>query len=625
MQPFRLLLVAALAAALTSGVASRAVAQPYPRLGLYGSMFGDGYPLWDAAGNVNSVVLDEIARYHEVILDANPITPYRPEVALALRARRPGIRLLAYVTGHSNWFAAQPDSNVHFPTRYWRLVRDLDGFLYNTSGTQYGSLSSQAGNINLAKRDGSGRFIVAEAIADLFHNAVVQSGIWDGLFLDVFCDNMLWMEASGEIVDIARAGYPNRTAFAAAWKVGSDTLASRLRRLSGPTPILAGNCANGTKYAWFNGWMRENFPFQGGGSWSTNMYSDPGGYFVDEQRWLTPRHNFIYTASAGLNQPYLSTNTRKARFGLGTASLGTGYAAIGNAARVSRNEQFMAWWYDEYAVNLATGMASPQLQHTGWLGEPLGDFYQMIWIGPTPDAVTNTSFETDVTTGWHFATSIGGAVTRDTTTAPVGNASARITCTAAVPDVAWATVYRTTTGIPVVQNGEYAATFWAKAQWPRSIEVVAGFVGGGISYARLVLPIDQVWRRYQVILRPNQPGTASLNLMLASETGDVWLDDLHLQQGANSVYRRDFQNGMVLVNPGATPQDVVMESTVRRIAGVRDPAVNNGTSGTVHRVGASDALFLIGTDITPPASIRDLHTAPPGSAATRGAPSRRDR
>ena len=38
----RLCLASALGAVLVSGAPSSAVAQPYPRLGLYGSMFGDG-------------------------------------------------------------------------------------------------------------------------------------------------------------------------------------------------------------------------------------------------------------------------------------------------------------------------------------------------------------------------------------------------------------------------------------------------------------------------------------------------------------------------------------------------------------------------------------------------------
>ena len=169
------LLAALLAVALTGAVAAPARAQDYPRLGLYGSMFGDGYPLWDASGVVNTTVLDQISRYHEVVLDASPITPYRPDVAAALRVRRPDIRLLAYVSGHNIWFAAQPDSLVHFPTRYWRTVRDLGGFLYNTSGGLYGSATGQLANVNLAKKDGTGRYVVAEAIADLFYDSIVRS------------------------------------------------------------------------------------------------------------------------------------------------------------------------------------------------------------------------------------------------------------------------------------------------------------------------------------------------------------------------------------------------------------------------------------------------------------------
>ncbi len=35
-------------------------------------------------------------------------------------------------------------------------------------------------------------------------------------------------------------------------------------------------------------------------------------------------------------------------------------------------------------------------------------------------------------------------------------------------------------------------TFWAKAQWPRTIEVVAGSIGGGVTYARLV-DYNRLW------------------------------------------------------------------------------------------------------------------------------------
>jgi len=609
----RWLTVSALAAALTTGASSSAHAQDYPRLGLYGSMFGDGYPLWDSTGVANPAVLDQIARYHEVVLDASPITPYRPDVALALRARRPDIRLLAYVSGQNIWYANQPDSLVHFPTRYWRTVRDLDGFLYNTSGGLYGSQTNQACDVNLAKSV-NGHYVVAEAIADLFYDAIVKTGIWDGVFVDCYCDNMLWMEAAGEYVNVTRAGYPDRASFATAWKAATDTLAARLRRLSGPTEILVGNCAAGTKYAWFNGWMRENFPYQGGGTWYTNLYNDPGGYLVDEQRFLTPRSNYIFSAAGGLNTPYTADNARKVRLGLGTASLGGGFGVFGDVARVSRNQQYMAWWYDEYAVDLSTGRSSTQIQNTGWLGQPLSGMYQMVWVGPTPDASTNPTFETSVTTGWRFFTTVGSSISRDATTAGEGSASAHVTIPTADPGVEWATAFSTAASLPVTMGTQYSATFWAKAAFPRTIVVSAGFAGGGGSYALTIVQLTTQWQRYQVVLIPDASGNAELDFNVAGQTGDVWFDDVHFQQGVYSVYRRDFQNGSVLVNPGSTAQSVVLESSFRRILGSVDPTTNNGLNSTSQTVPAMDALFLIGADRTPPAAVQDLHAVPPPPA-----------
>ena len=614
MRPSLILSAAAFVAALLAGVCSSASAQDYPRLGLYGSMFGDGYPLWDLSGNVNPAVLDQIARYHEVILDASPITPYRPDVALAIRTRRPDIRLLAYVSGQNIWFSNQVDSTVHFPTRYWRTVRDLDGFLYNTSGGLYGSVSNQSCDVNLAKYV-NGHYVVAEAIADLFYDAIVKTGIWDGVFVDCFCDDMLWMEASGEYVNITRAGYANRTAFAAGWKAGTDTLAARLRRLSGPTQILVGNCAQGTKYTVFNGWMRENFPYQDGGTWYTNMYMDPGGYTLDEQRFLPPRTNYIYSASSGLNTPYTSDNTRKVRLGLGTATLGDGYGAFGNAARMTRNEQYMAWWYDEYAVDLSTGRASTLLRDTGWLGQPVSGMYQMVWSGTTPDAVTNPSFETDVTSGWAFWNNGGDAtISRDATTGAAGSASAHVVVPTPNPAASYAVALGCAGSIPVVVGGQYSATFWAKASVPRTLEVSAGYAAGGGSFAQTTIQLTTQWKHYQVVLLPNASGNSRVDFHFAAETGDVWLDDVHFQQGVFSVYRRDFQNGCVLVNPAANSQNVVLEAPFRRILGTVDPLVNNGVNSTSQVVGGMDALFLIGTDRMAPAAIEDLHAVPPGTA-----------
>jgi hypothetical protein len=112
---------------------------------------------------------------------------------------------------------------------------------------------------------------------------------------------------------------------------------------------------------------------------------------------------------------------------------------------------------------------------------------------------------------------------------------------------------------------------------------------------------------------PNGTGDASLRFDVGGEAGDVWIDDAHFQRGVTSIWRRDFQNGIVLVNPAANALTVPLGSTFQRIMGIADPSMNDGTSVTQVAVGASDALFLIGSDFIAPADVADLVPLPPGA------------
>lgn len=63
----------------------------------------------------------------------------------------------------------------------------------------------------------------------------------------------------------------------------------------------------------------------------------------------------------------------------------------------------------------------------------------------------------------------------------------------------------------------------------------------------------------------------------------------------NGVYRRDFQNGVVLVNPkGNGTQTVTIGAGYHRINGIQDPTVNNGAAVTsTITLQDRDGLFLI--------------------------------
>jgi len=571
---------------------------------------GNGYPFYDAPADssLDPSVLDAVSRYDLVVLDVNPITPYRPDILTALRARHPGIQLLAYVLGNDTWGADDPDSLNHFPTRYRHLVRDLGGFLYNSvDGSEF-----QNADVNLAKQDANGHFVVAEGLADLFASAILGTGQWDGLFIDVYCSDITWMQDATHQIDYARAGYPSLSAFSTAWAAAADTLADRLRRDAGPAVILVGNCGVSSHHGVFNGWMRENFPFQSGGTWFSNVMADPNGYLADDRDYVAPAHDFLYTLESGdSTTAYSSDNSRRVRYGLGSAALGQGYGVFA-PGRNATYGPYHLWWYDEYAVDVASGQAMTDLAHTGWLGQPLGAPYQVIWAGTQPDAVTNPDFETDVTTGWSFGRFAPAVATiaQDTTTAAVGRASCHVAVTGIGPD-GWDVNLATVTPTFLTSGLTYSATFWAKASTPRTLPVTATLPAGGSSASRTIT-IGTTWTHYQVALTPSQSANAVLEFFLGTQTGDVWFDDVHFQRGETSVWRRDFENGIVLVNPSTSVQQAPLGGTWRKIQGIADPLVNDGSLVTTATVAASDALFLIttSTDLVPPAAIKDAHVKP---------------
>ena len=592
-------LLAVAAAALPTPARS----QDYPRLGLYGQVRSNGYPLWDSSGNFDATTLDQIARYDEVILDASPITEYRPDAIAALRQRNPAMHLLAYVMAGYVWPSAATDSTVNYPTRYWRMIRNMDGFLYNKRGAQYGLTNNAYANVNLARRNGSGTYVVAESLAVLWNDAVVSHRLWDGVFVDAYCNSILWSQTAAESIDYVRAGYPTPAAFDAGWRAGTDTLASRLRGFSGAASILVGNCAQGTKYAWFNGWMREDFPHQNGGNWDENMFRNPGGYFTDDRLFLAPQHNYLSSVPSDPTQPYSADNMRRVRFGLGSAALGLGYGVFGLGREVATYPCFQ-WWYDEYAVDRATGRASTLRRDAGWLGQPLAPCSQVIWVSNAPDAISNNGFETDVS-GWIFTSTYPGTFTRDPSTAAVGAASGKATITH-VEAVPWAAGLASTTTLFMSPGRYYSATFWAKASAPRTVTVVAGAPGGG-ELAHGQVNMTTSWQHFQVVFYPSAAGASALQFQLGGDVGDVWFDDLHLQSGFSSIYRRDFQHGVVLVNPTSVELLVPLERSFNKIRGLADPATNDGSVGREFTVPANDALFLLGTDQVRPAAVLDLH------------------
>jgi hypothetical protein len=61
---------------------------------------------------------------------------------------------------------------------------------------------------------------------------------------------------------------------------------------------------------------------------------------------------------------------------------------------------------------------------------------------------------------------------------------------------------------------------------------------------------------------------------------------------SQEVWRRDFQNGVVLVNPTSSVEAVQLEPGLRRLAGNQDPAVNDGSAAGRVILGPKDGIVL---------------------------------
>jgi hypothetical protein len=92
----------------------------------------------------------------------------------------------------------------------------------------------------------------------------------------------------------------------------------------------------------------------------------------------------------------------------------------------------------------------------------------------------------------------------------------------------------------------------------------------------------------------------------SNSNGPTWFDEFNANLGAstsapfpsapyqNGVYRRDFANGIALVNPkGNGTQTITLETSYRKLSGSQAPSVNNGQTVTSVTLNDRDGIILM--------------------------------
>ena len=540
----------------------------------------------------------------------------------------------------------------------WKSKPGWKNHLWDVLTTDTGSgFSTSTWNVNLAYQVG-GRYVVVDSLVEVItRNFIARmnpfSGyVWDGVMFDLSHDH-IYGNTGDYAIDYTRAGYASEAAFDTAWVEAHNTLLRRLRKaaiLQGrPYFIIATN--NSQTFTNNSGGMEEHWPTLGGGTWESNLYNNQLASFNKVAQ--SPRIHWLFqfpsaannsdSLTGGAYSVYNATDMQAVRYGLGTALLTSttyayepGYAAFALGGITGGG--YHRWWFDEYAASLATGTSSTLGTAGGWLGTPTTRWYTAErGTSPTRDSTGIAVGKSFIGHGaanwgdfndagddpyWLIRTSATGTATVAMVTDTVKTTRALKISTHTRNEAASCVGVTFRSTVDVGANQALRIQFWGKAAPGTSVPVEVGiysassdiFTAGSAGYYPPRVWIDDQWRWYQIVGTTSSAGTDVGPLFwMGDTTGTVWIDDVDVVADSTTTgaFVREFQNGVVLVNPHATRPTTFTASTtplvynpwtagytVQRLTGLtgRASPVNTGAaidSTTTIVVQPRDATFIV--------------------------------
>jgi len=427
---------------------------------------------------------------------------------------------------------------------------------------------------------------------------------WDGVVTDRVENNESFLVARTdnliESIDSKLSNVKPTDGYAAfdkAWIAGVRHYLEEVREEVGPKHWIVGNNA-APHYDLLNGSNLESFPRFTTSELPAMPYKDSytawwnrGRGFYDawaasgKQANLSTIMTYDYepepTTEKPLPAPGGTGDYKKMRFGLATALMGDGFFTY--QVRVWGPQPGL-FWFDEY---------DNAGQKKGYLGRPISD--QRLALGPltTSDKLGGKgSFKsTKVYKNWKLFVGSGysgsKALKSGTARVVVSKSGSR------VDGVAFYSGY-----FKVASQKPYTVRFRARADRKTTARVrIATRNAPWRDWMTFQeIPLSTSWKTYEYTSY-SKGGDADARIVfdLAGAKKTVWLDDVKVQDGGRlNVLRRDFENGVVLVNGTDRWIDVPLSTTFKRIKGTQQPGVNNGaTVNVVKSMPPKDGLVLL--------------------------------
>lgn len=477
-------------------------------------------------------------------------------------------------------------------------------------------------------------------MAEFLNNKVFPTGLWDGLHYDQaeFYPNPLLADTiNGPLppIDLDRDGQADDLPFLHLMhQLGFIDYFSKMRRAQGSHRILFGNAGriplNGNFLSKLNGWQQELFtPYRivGNGQWDTDRaaawYDFIRNYQAASRLALAPQAINVQFTGRGIGEVIpgrLSghglplrvdqlepADYRRMRLGLTSVLLDDGYFGYDLVDNTTGPQ-----WFDEYAVD-EHGLATGAVEDKGYLGQPLG---VMTELPGDQTEIFNIDFEDTPQPGVNFGLV---QITEDPEEVISGNRS--IVASFDMPSDYF--VFESDPiGTPLTpgQTYEFIADFRVLDYTPQDYnggffigisanQFAADPFGRSIAYHQDIVGAGQTLTLRTVVKPDESLASAYIHLV---DSIRVSVDNIRLLEGSGGVFRRDFERGVVLVNP--TPDDVFVSQSqvegprgrtgVRRISGTQATSVNTGqpvTTGLTIPSGDGIVLLADPLDAPPPA------------------------
>ena len=243
------------------------------------------------------------------------------------------------------------------------------------------------------------------------------------------------------------------------------------------------------------------------------------------------------------------------RFGLSTTLMDNGFFIYD----LGDNNSQVAWWYDEYNFKLGQPVTPAQLVEN----------YTAV------NQLTNSQFSSGLT-GWSFAVTNDGSaratLSLDSTTTMGSTDSAHLDV-ASAGTAAWH-IDLEQDALSLTAGQEYQLQFWAKSDttFPIQIAIQAGAPSYAYYAPSSCVAVNGAWNQYSISFVASATAKdGRLQFRLGGGTGNLWLDGIELFKSPVQVYRRDFQDGVVVLNATNSTQTIPLEAGLQRFSGTQAP------------------------------------------------------